>query len=157
MSSEANTPHFLGSSCLNIDNDRRIALPADVKKKCAEYSINEFYITLHGLDECLSLYPFNKWQEVEAKLIKLPNLNPAYREIQRRMLGNATSVSFGDKGRFTIKSELTSLVGINVSDNRCRLMGVGEKLELWDESKAGEYMKNRVVFDDSLLDLDLNI
>lgn len=87
-------------------------------------------LTADHTDACLVLYPMTKWQDTEHKLLNLPNLSNAVREMTRLILGNAADVEMDGQGRLIIPQLLRVYAQM---DKKIVLVGQGDKFELWDE------------------------
>ena len=54
-------------------------------------------------------------------------------------LSGATVCEFDKQGRINITSPLISYAGLN---KECVIIGVNERLEIWDEEKYNEFLSN---------------
>jgi MraZ protein len=76
------------------------------------------------------LYPFPDWDEIERKLVRLPNQDKRTRTLQRMLLGHATELEIDNSGRILIPPRLREFAGL---DKRVVLAGLGNKFEIWNE------------------------
>ena len=69
---------FRGNHPTRVDEKGRLKLPADFKSQLAgaEDEKQLFYITSKD-GKRAEIWPIKAWEEVEAKLAKIPNMNPA--------------------------------------------------------------------------------
>ena len=87
-------------------------------------------LTVHD-DGCLLLYPAPEWEDIERKLVRLPNQNTQTRRLQRMLLGHATEVDVDSHGRILIPPRLRDFAKL---DKRVVLAGLGKKFEIWNEA-----------------------
>ncbi|RMH15074.1 MAG: division/cell wall cluster transcriptional repressor MraZ, partial [Gammaproteobacteria bacterium] len=73
----------------------------------------------------------DEWQKVEAKLVRLPTLNPKTRRFQRLFLGHASECDMDGQGRLLIPGLLRDYACLN---KKLVLVGQVNKFELWSES-----------------------
>ena len=67
---------FSGNHPTRVDEKGRLKVPADFKRVIDEKYGAKFYIT--SLDgKVAQVYPFEEWEQIEAKLNGLSNFNPA--------------------------------------------------------------------------------
>lgn len=88
-------------------------------------------------DPCLLIYPLPDWEVFERRLMRLPGNKPAIRAFQRRMVGHAAELEMDTHGRVLISRELREIAGL---ERQVKLIGQGNKFELWDESRWSEWM-----------------
>ncbi|MEG0283565.1 MAG: division/cell wall cluster transcriptional repressor MraZ [Erysipelotrichales bacterium] len=122
---------FIGQYSHNIDSKGRMILPAKFRDK-----LGDDIIISRGLDGCLSVYPLDKWQEIENKLTSLPNTKKKARDYARLVLSSAADVSFDKMGRINIPTHLTKIAALS---KKCIVNGVGDYVEIWDEERWEEY------------------
>lgn len=120
---------FRGGSTVNLDAKGRMALPvryrADLMDRCQGHVV----MTVHD-DSCLLLYPQPEWDEIERKLVRLPNQNKRTRTLQRMLLGHATEFEMDKNGRILIPPRLREFANL---EKRVVLAGLGNKFEIWNE------------------------
>lgn len=120
---------FKGGSAVNLDAKGRLALPTRYRAELTERCEGRVVITVHD-DRCLMLYPQPDWEEIERKLVRLPNQNRRTRTLQRMLLGHATELEIDRNGRVLIPPRLREFAQL---DKRVVLAGLGNKFEIWDE------------------------
>ncbi len=118
---------FKGITKVSVDPKGRFALPKQRREQISSTGSNTVVVT--GCpDDCLVIFPLSQWEEIEPKLVALPNTQPAIRAYQRTYLGHATEIELDGSGRLLLPQELRERVGI---DRKAVLIGQGNKLELW--------------------------
>jgi MraZ protein len=120
---------FRGGSSINLDAKGRMALPTRYRNDLVERCEGRVVLTVHD-DHCLLLYPQPEWDEIERKLVRLPNQNKRTRLLQRMLLGHATELEMDKNGRILIPPRLREFANLQ---KRVVLAGLGNKFEVWDE------------------------
>ncbi len=120
---------FIGGSTVNLDAKGRLALPTRYRGIIADRFESRLVLTVHD-DGCLLLYPLAEWEDIQRKLVRLPNQNKRARTLQRMMLGYATEVEMDGNGRILVAPRLREFAKL---DKRVSLAGVGNKFEIWNE------------------------
>ena len=126
----------------SIDSKGRLIVPS----KFREILGDDFVIT-KGLDGCLFLYPVDEWKIFEQKLSTLPRTNKNARTFTRFFLGSAVDGTLDKQGRVLISSALRSFAGL---DKEVVLVGVLERVEIWDKAKWDE---NNAVVEENMDDI----
>ena len=120
---------FKGGSTVNLDAKGRLAFPTRYRDELVERCEGRVVLTVHD-DRCLLLYPQPDWDEIERKLVRLPNQNKRTRTLQRMLLGHATELEMDKNGRVLIAPRLREFANL---DKRVVLAGLGNKFEIWNE------------------------
>lgn len=120
---------FKGGSTVNLDAKGRLALPTRYRGDLIERCEGRVVITVHD-DRCLLMYPQPDWDDIERKVVRLPNQNQRARTLQRMLLGHATELEMDKNGRVLIPPRLREFAQL---DKRVVLAGLGNKFEIWDE------------------------
>jgi len=106
-------------------------------------------LTVHD-DRCLLLYPFPDWDEIERKLVRLPNQEKRTRTLQRMVLGHATELDVDKNGRILIPTRLRDFAKL---EKRVVLAGLGNKFEIWNETTWEQRCSDWVAEDSDAGDL----
>ena len=75
---------FRGGNTVNLDAKGRLALPTRYRGSLEDRCQGQVVLTVHD-DGCLLLYPQPDWDEIERKLVRLPNQNKRTRTLQRML------------------------------------------------------------------------
>jgi len=122
---------FRGISTVNLDAKGRLALPVRYREQLAEASEGCAVVTIDIEEPCLLLYPLPDWEEIEAQLAALPNVNHrSARRLQRLLIGYASDQELDASGRLLLPSELRSYASL---EKKVVLLGQGKKIEIWSE------------------------
>lgn len=106
-----------------------MALPTRYRGQLEADCGGRLVLTVHD-DGCLLLYPAPEWEDIERKLVRLPNQNKQTRRLQRMLLGHATETELDGNGRILIPPRLRDFAKL---DKRVELVGLGKKFEIWNE------------------------
>ncbi|HSG87739.1 MAG TPA: division/cell wall cluster transcriptional repressor MraZ [Pseudomonadales bacterium] len=121
---------FRGVSTVNLDAKGRMALPVRFREVLSEASAGRIVVTIDMEEPCLLLYPLPFWEEIQAQLEALPNVNPAARRVQRLLIGHATDAELDGSGRVLLPPMLRDYASLS---KKLVLLGQGRKLEIWSE------------------------
>jgi len=124
---------FIGEYRYSIDEKNRLAIPVKFR-----VNLKHGAVVTRGIDTCLFLYPKNEWAQLADKLAKMPISKSKNRAFTRLMLAGAMDVDFDKVGRITLPDYLREYAGIN---KKVVIVGLYNRLEIWDEDKWAEYKK----------------
>ncbi len=122
---------FRGANKLSLDAKGRMVMPTKYRDRLHERCGGRLVVTVDK-DQCLLLYPMPDWEEIEARLMRLPSLQPQARRLQRLMVGHATDVELDAQGRLLLPPNLREFGGLA---RDAMLIGQGTRFELWDEAR----------------------
>ena len=108
-----------------------MVMPTRYRESLQERAQGKLVVTIHR-DQCLLAYPRPEWEQTELKLMGLPSELPQTRWLQRLMVGYATDLELDGHGRFLVPPELREIAGL---DRNGMLIGMGNRFELWDETR----------------------
>ena len=128
---------FQGETAITVDDKGRVAIPAahrDAVSACG----NRLVITYSPFDDCLYLYPQEKWEKVRDQVNAMSGTVSGHRVLQRKLVGSAAPVELDANGRISSPSSHRSTVGI---EKKAVLLGMGDKFELWSEQAHHEQIR----------------
>lgn len=134
---------FIGEYNHNIDAKGRAIVPAKFRDE-----LGDKFIVTQELDNCLALYTMESWNELVAKLNKLPTTNRKATAYKRFKLASAFECEPDGNGRIMIPQKLRDYAGIT---KEIVSAGNGDKVEIWDKARWEEY-NSSYDFDDESLD-----
>jgi MraZ protein len=140
---------FRGANKLTLDAKGRLAVPTRYRERLQERCGGNLVVTVDK-DQCLLIYPFPDWEELERKLMKLPSLNVQARRLQRLMVGHATELELDGSGRILLPPSLREYGLLN---RDVMLIGQGLRFELWDETRWNERRDEWLASPDTATDL----
>jgi len=123
---------YRGVNHLALDSKGRLAVPTRYRDPLARHCNGQMVLTVNfDHDRCLLLYPLPDWEELERRLVRLPNTNAPARRLQRLLIGHATECELDAAGRILLPPPLREFASLvkNVV-----LIGQGNKFEIWDEA-----------------------
>jgi MraZ protein len=131
---------FKGSYEYSVDSKGRINIPARLRKYVSPEANDTFVIT-RGYEQCLFVYPLDEWNKLEQSIRQLSPTVPKHRYFTRTLLENATECQLDGQSRITIPKELLQLGSIY---NEVLLLGVLERIEVWNPEIYNQYRKGQV-------------
>jgi len=134
-----------GNSPTKVDDKGRVKIPSIFRSEIEEEHGSEFYVTsLNG--ECVRLYPFPVWNEIEQKIAALPSTNVAIKRFLRNTNYYGQIVTMDNQGRILIPPLLRESAQIR---NEVSVMGILRYLEIWNAETFRKKMN-----DEPLTELD---
>ncbi len=125
---------YFGEFRSKLDKQGRIVIPSKMREQLKG---NNVYLT-RGLEECLFLFSENVWKSQSEKLKTLPFTKGDPRAFTRLFFSGAYKTKIDKQGRLNIPSNLVGYAGIK---NSVVIIGVGTRIEIWDEKKWEEYYR----------------
>lgn len=122
---------FIGEYTHTLDAKRRLSLPAKFRKELGKKAV----IT-HGLDACLFIYPIAHWESVAQKLGQLSMGQSTTRGFNRFILSGASDQEIDSLGRMLIPDYLAVFANLK---GKAVVIGVNDRIEIWNEHAWSEY------------------
>lgn len=119
---------FRGLQAATLDDKGRMAIPKRFRETLQQVCQGEVVLTVDIHDACLLLYPMADWLAIEAKLMAMPNMDPATRRVQRLLLGHAVEMEMDNAGRILVPDLLRDYAQMT---KEVMLVGQGNKIEFW--------------------------
>jgi len=126
---------FIGEYRFNIDDKGRLFIPSELRK-----DLGEDIVINRGIEKCLYVYPINEWNIIVEKLSTLSFTKRTNREFSRMFLSGAFKREIDSKGRINIDNILIDYAGLT---KECVVIGVGQRLEVWDKQAWEKYYNDR--------------
>jgi MraZ protein len=114
---------FLGEFEHTIDDKGRVAIPAKFREV-----LGERFVVTKGFDSCLQAFPMSYWEQLSAKIDRLPVSSPDARNLRRLMFSPAQDVDIDRQGRVLIPQSLRLYAGLA---EEVVISGMGNYFELW--------------------------
>ncbi len=128
---------FIGEYSCKVDNKGRMMMPVKLRESLEE---NEFVVT-KGLDNCIDLFPIEKWEEIIEKLKELKMTNAKHRAYKRSVLSAATKMTLDNQGRINLPS---TLIRHSEIDKNVIVIGNDDRIEIWSEEKWESYINEKM-------------
>ncbi|HNZ73851.1 MAG TPA: division/cell wall cluster transcriptional repressor MraZ [Bacilli bacterium] len=126
---------FIGEYHFNLDDKNRIFIPTEFRSL-----LKDKLIINRGIERCLFVYPNDEWNKVVNKLNTLSFTKKVNREFSRMFMSGAYYKEMDSQGRVTIDKLLVEYAGLS---KECVIIGVGERIEIWDKKAWLEYYQER--------------
>lgn len=123
---------LMGEFHHNIDDKGRLVIPTKYREE-----MGESFVITRGLEKCLYAYSMTEWDRLVAKLNELPFTKKDARTFIRTFFSGAAVCEFDKNGRINITSPLVSYAGLSKA---CVIIGVNDRLEIWDEETFNNFM-----------------
>ena len=124
---------FRGRHVHTIDNKGRLSIPATFRTELAARSEKPPVIT--NVKNCLALYPYEDWLEIEETLAGASQLRTEVQAYQRFVISGAVEAPIDGQGRILIPPYLREHAHF---DRELTIAGVGPRIEIWDKSLFDE-------------------
>lgn len=122
---------FMGEYQHNIDTKGRLIVPSKLRE-----DLGDNFIVTRGLDGCLFGYPKSEWEKLEEKLEEIPLTKKDARTFVRFFYSAATECEVDKQGRVNIPASLRNHAKLEKS---CIIIGVSNRIEIWDETNWQAY------------------
>jgi len=124
---------FIGEYRHSLDDKNRLTIPSKLRDE-----LKHDFILTRGLDGCLFIYPKDEWENIISKYRELPNTKDA-RNFMRFFLSGAVTCDLDKQGRINIPQPLKEHASLNKD---CVIIGVNERLEVWDKDSWESFVKD---------------
>ncbi len=115
-----------------------MVLPSRIKSSLPEASESRIVLT-RGFEPCITIYPLEEWQKIFERVASLDEFNPEYRRFQRNFLRGNTEVELDKSGRFLLPRTMARYAQL---DREAILIGMGNRIEVWNPDLYEEYLIN---------------
>ena len=120
-----------------IDDKGRLSLPAKIRGQIP----GEVLVMTKGTEKCLWLYLPEEWERVSRQILEgSSEFSLDTQNALRRFIAPAEEVSVDKAGRVKLSPSLMKSMGIT---RECYLLGMGERLEIWDEAVYERFEEER--------------
>ncbi len=120
---------LIGEYSHSIDSKKRIFIPVD-------FRVTKTWVLTAGLERCLFLFPDKEWERITERIKNLPLTKKNARSFLRVLLSRAKILSCDVQGRIILPDKLIEYAEIKKS---CTVIGMLNRVELWDPEKWAEY------------------
>lgn len=129
---------LIGEYIHTIDEKNRVSLPAKFRKE-----MGKRVIIAPSPDQCLFIFTMKEWTKVSGRLTdhnnELSFLKSDKRSFNRFMLGRASDVEVDSIGRILVPDFLKDRIGLK---NKAALVGVGDRVEIWNDKTWQTYKED---------------
>lgn len=125
---------FKGQANRSVDSKGRVAIPAKMRAELAPEARNTFTAT-RGLEQCIVLYPQNRWEEIEKQLMELNTFQRKVRMFVRTIVRWAEEVTLDNQGRIVLPKRLQQFAGV---EGTVTVIGQLDCVEVWKPERLQE-------------------
>lgn len=125
---------FVGQYSHNVDEKGRIIIPSAFRE-----SLQGTLYLSRGIERCVFLYPEHSWKSLYEKITSLSLTRKETRDFARLFLSTVAMVTLDSQGRISLPMYLREYARI---ERRVVLIGVGTRIEIWDEGVWKEYAES---------------
>lgn len=125
---------FSGDFRHTLDEKGRIVIPSRYRAPFKD----GLYIT-RGFDNALFVFPLVEWNKIDEKLRNLPLTNPNVLRFMRFWYSGAVYDELDAQGRLLIPKNLREYAKI---EKEVAIIGVSNRLEIWNPELLDEYFGN---------------
>lgn len=128
---------FLGEYNPSVTEGSRVALPKKMRDQIAGDSV----VLTRGFEKCIYIYDKSDWQEEAQKYIENSKVDEraTIRDLERYVYSSAAETSIDSQGRIVIPANLLDYAHIQ---NETTVVGVGNRIELWNKEAWGEHLEH---------------
>lgn len=130
---------FKGHSEYSVDSKGRVAIPAKMRSAMNPEAMSTFTVT-RGFEQCVFLYPLDRWQEMEKEVGGLSPYDREARAFTRRIMMWADEVTLDAQGRISLPKSLIDFAGIT---ERAIILGAYDRIEIWDPAVFDAYLNEQ--------------
>ena len=145
---------FRGRSNHLIDSKGRVSVPARFRDLIKTNGDPRLIVT--NSDQCLAVYAYKEWQEIEEKVSQLSLVDRDIRAYKRFFISGACECSLDSQSRILIPPTLREHAGL---EKEVILAGQLKYFEIWDkvrfEEELAKSKNNLPVLEDKLASLGL--
>lgn len=127
---------FKGQAEYSVDAKGRLAIPAKMRAVLNPEAKNTFTIT-RGFEQCIFLYPMDRWEVIESELNALNSYTRAARNFVRNVLMWADEVQLDGQGRIGIPKVLAEMAGVS---DKALVIGALDHIEIWNPERFKSYL-----------------
>ena len=146
MTTNLNT--FTGEFSYTVDAKGRVNIPSKFRKVLSVDNEDTFVIT-RGMDPCVWVYPIVIWQNIENDLKNLSSLSAINRTFVRNTVRYATPLTYDGQGRIQLTTNLINYADL---DKKTLIIGMVNKIEIWNPDQLKEIDKKNMKIDSTAYD-----
>ncbi len=125
---------LIGEYTHTIDDKNRVSLPSKFRTL-----MGKKIVVTPGLDHCLFAFTQKEWQGIAQKMTENSSmLSSDMRSFTRYMFGGAVEAEVDNIGRVLIPDFLRERANLK---NKVVLIGVQNRIEIWNDKQWAEYKK----------------
>ncbi len=135
---------FLGEFRHSLDDKGRVIIPVKFRD-----SLRDGMVITRGFDRCLMIIAKRDWPSIEDGFKSTKSFTDNKRKLARALFAQATEEEIDRQGRVVIPSNLRDFAGLAKD---LVVVGVSNRLEVWDEKAWDAYLNEAEKHYDGLAD-----
>jgi MraZ protein len=133
---------LIGEYIHSMDEKNRISLPIKFRKE-----MGKTVVLAPGLDTSIFMFTTKEWEKISNRLAEASMVQTDILRFNRFMFGGAVEVDVDSQGRVLVPDFLKDRAKIK---GRAAIIGVQNRIELWNEKTWADYKKGVELESDSL-------
>ncbi|WP_432478742.1 division/cell wall cluster transcriptional repressor MraZ [Nocardioides sp. GXQ0305] len=126
---------LMGTYTPKLDDKGRLFLPAKFRDQ-----LSEGLVVTRGQERCLTVWPMGAFQQLAGQAQEAPVTDKAVRDYTRLLFAGASDDQPDKQGRLTIPPMLREYASLSKD---VIVIGVGNRLEIWDAQRWQDYSDGR--------------
>ena len=127
---------LIGSFDHMLDAKGRVFIPSKWRETVGDTLVVTLGLLETQTEKCLSGMSLEEWERFSHKLSALPVTDTSGQAIRRRIYSTAAACEIDKQGRILIPAQLREMTGL---DKDATLIGVGDRVEIWDPGTLAAY------------------
>ena len=125
---------FIGQFPAHLDVKNRVFLPAGFRRILQQSGSQNLVVRKDYFEDCLVLYPEQRWQEEIAKVrSRLNRFDEAQQMVYRKLVSEAQELQPDSNGRILLPKSLLDRAGI---EQEVLFVGMEQTIEIWSAKRA---------------------
>lgn len=134
---------FKGQAEYSVDDKGRVALPAKMRRDLSP-DAKETFVATRGLEQCVSLYPLDVWEQVEAKIQGLNSFQSETRAFTRNLLMWAEEITLDGQSRISLPKSLIEFADLQMGGgSKALFIGALDHIEIWNPEVFDAYLNQQ--------------
>ncbi len=144
---------FIGEAVHSLDDKGRLALPGKFREEMQHSERPEEIVAYASeQDGNVTLYPHERWQEIEAA-VKAIQDSPSRLAMERRLGSNSERLAVDKSGRVLLSPKHRGLAGL---EREVMVVGALSKVEIWESGRfMAQRAKEAAAFEEALRRLEI--
>jgi len=132
---------FKGQAEYSIDEKGRVALPAKMRRVLSPEA-KDTLVATRGHEQCITLYPLDLWERMEARFHDLNPFRTDTRDFLRTMTRWAEELPLDGQGRVGIPKALMDFAGL-AHKGPALIIGALSHVEIWEPAVLRDHEASR--------------
>src|SRR4030095_4230298 len=128
---------FRGHYRHTMDTKGRLSIPSRFREALADGWGDKLVIVPNG--KGLDVYPLKSWEELEARVVALPSLDPDARQFRYSYLSLGQDVLVDPQGRIQISSDYRERAGLTKD---VLIIGMQQMFEVWNAERWAHFERD---------------